>query len=97
MKVQPLGDRVLVKPTEEQEQTKGGIFIPDTASKERPQEGEIIAVGEGRTSEEGEIVDMKVEVGDKILFEKYGGTEIEIEGDKLLIMSEVRILAIVKE
>ncbi len=96
MNVKPLADRVLVKPVEEKEKTKGGIFIPDTAAKEKPQEGKVIAVGEGRTSENGELIKPKVKKGDKILFRKYAGTEIEIEDTKYLIMGESDILAIIE-
>lgn len=96
MKIKPLADRVLVKPAEEQEKTKGGIFIPDTAAKERPQEGEIIAVGKGKVNDNGETIAPTVKTGDKVLFRKYAGTEIEIDDLKYLIMGESDILAIIE-
>jgi chaperonin GroES len=96
MKIKPLADRVLVKPAEEQEKTKGGIFIPDTAAKERPQEGEIIAVGKGKVNDNGETIALVVKTGDKVLFRKYAGTEIEIDDQKYLIMGESDILAIIE-
>jgi chaperonin GroES len=93
-KIQPLGDRVLVKPLEAEERTKGGIILPDTA-KEKQQEGEVKAVGKGRM-EDGKIVALEVKVGDKVLYGKYSGTEIKIDGDDMLIVKEEDILAIVK-
>ena len=95
MKVQPLGDRVLVKPLEAKETTKGGIVIPDTA-KEKPQEGEIVAVGEGRKTDDGKVIALSVKKGDKVLYGKYSGTEINVEGEEHLIIKEEDILAIVK-
>ncbi|NQT90037.1 MAG: co-chaperone GroES [Candidatus Omnitrophica bacterium] len=94
-KVQPLGDRVLLKPLEAQEKTKGGIILPDTA-KEKPQEGEVAAVGKGKTTESGKIQALEVKVGDKVLYGKYSGTEIKIDGDDYLITREEDILAIIK-
>ncbi|MGC9316191.1 MAG: co-chaperone GroES [bacterium] len=96
MKIKPLADRVLVKPAEEKEKTKGGIFIPDTVTKERPQEGEVIAVGKGKVNDSGEAIALSVKVGDMVLFRKYGGTEIEIADEKFLIMGESDILAIIE-
>jgi Co-chaperonin GroES (HSP10) len=93
MKLKPLGDRVIVKVIEPEEVTKGGIILPDVA-KEKPQVGEILAVGPGRTSDKGEIIKMQVKVGDRVLFGKYSGTEISYEGEKYLIMHESDILAI---
>ena len=93
-KVAPLADRVVVKATEEAEQMRGGLYIPDTA-KEKPQQGEVIAVGPGRT-EDGKRVPMEVKAGDKILYGKYSGTEVTIDGEQLLILRESDILAIVK-
>ena len=93
MKVKPLGDRVLVKPIEEGEQVKGGIIIPDTA-KEKPQEGLVIAVGPGKVSESGQAIAMNVKEGDKVLYAKYGGTEVRLDDIDHLIMSESDILAI---
>ena len=94
MNIKPLADKVLVKPDEVAESTSaGGIIIPDTA-KEKPQKGEIIAAGPGRTDENGKIIKMNVKVGDKVLYSKYGGSELEYENEKYLIMSESDILAI---
>jgi chaperonin GroES len=96
MKIRPLQDRVIVKRLEEEEKTKGGIIIPDTA-KEKPQEGKVIAVGKGKVSEEGKVIPLDVKVGDKILFGKYSGTEVKIEGVEHLIMREEDILGIIEE
>src|SRR5436309_4195211 len=90
--LQPLEDRVVVKPSEEEEMTTSGLVIPDTA-KERPQEGEVIAVGPGRF-EDGQRVPMDVKVGDKVIYSKYGGTEVKIEGEDYLILSARDVLAI---
>ncbi|MHC1737112.1 MAG: co-chaperone GroES [Ignavibacteriaceae bacterium] len=95
MNVQPLADRVIVKPMEAEEKTKGGIILPDTA-KEKPIEGTIVAVGTGKVTDDGKIVALTVKVGDKVLYGKYSGTEITIEGDEYLIMRESDIFAIVK-
>lgn len=95
MKVRPLRDRVLVKPLEEKEFVKGGIIIPDTA-KEKPFEGEIIAVGNGRVMEDGKIQPLEVRKGDKVIYSKYGGTEIKIEGEEHLLMKEEDILGIIQ-
>ena len=92
MSVHPLADRVLVKPLEPTEEKKGGIIIPDTA-KERPQQGMVIAVGQGRVDDQGKRVPPEVKKGDKILFGKYSGTELEIEDEKYLILREGDILA----
>ncbi len=91
-KVTPLADRVVVKPLEETEQMRGGLYIPDTA-KEKPQQGEIVAVGAGRY-EEGKLVPMTVKVGDKVLYGKYSGTEVTIEGEQVLILRESDVLAV---
>jgi chaperonin GroES len=91
--LQPLEDRVVVKPSEEEEVTSSGIVIPDTA-KERPQEGEVIAVGPGRF-EDGQRIPMDVKAGDKIIYSKYGGTEVKIEGEDYLILSARDVLAVV--
>jgi chaperonin GroES len=91
-KIQPLGDRVLVKPMEKEEVTRGGIVLPDTA-KEKPQEGEVLAVGPGKRDDNGKHVPMDVSVGDVILYAKYGGTEIKYEGQDLMILRESDILA----
>ena len=95
MKIKPLYDRVIVSRIEEQETTKGGIIIPDSA-KEKPAEGKITAVGEGKTLENGEKQALIVKVGDRVLFGKYAGTEIDIDGEEQLIMREDDIIAIVE-
>lgn len=96
MKIQPLGDRVVVKQLEAENKTKGGILLPDTA-KEKPQEGEVIAVGKGKVMNNGTVAPLEVKVGDKILYGKYSGNEITTkEGEELLIMREEDILAIIK-
>ena len=92
IKLQPLGDRVLVKPLAKEEVSRGGIVLPDTV-KEKPQEGEVIAVGAGKRSEKGEVLPMDVKVGDVVLYAKYGGTEIKLEGDEYMILRESDILA----
>jgi len=96
MKVKPLHDRVLVQRLEEEEKTKGGIIIPDTA-KEKPQQGRVIAVGSGRLNERGERVPMEVKENDRVLFSKYAGNEIKIDGTEYLIMREDDILAILED
>ena len=96
MKVMPLGDRIVVKPLEAKEKTKGGIIIPDTA-KEKPLEGKVVAVGKGKTTDDGKVVAPEVKAGDKVLYGKYSGTEIVIDGDEMLIVKEEDILAILKE
>jgi len=96
MKIRPLHDRIIVKRTEEEEKTKGGIIIPDTA-KEKPIEGKVVAVGKGRTTEDGKIIAMDVKVGDRVLFSKYAGTEVKIEGEEHLIMREEDILGIIEK
>ena len=93
MKFRPLGDRVLVKRVEEETKTKGGIIIPDTV-KEKPQEGEVIAVGSGARDDSGKIVPLDVKVGDKILFGKWSGSEVKIDGEDLLIMKESDVLGV---
>ncbi len=92
IKLQPMADRLVVKPIEREEVTKGGIVLPDTA-KERPQEGEVLAVGPGRLSEDGKRIAMEVKVGDVVIYAKYGGTEIKIEDEELIILRESDILA----
>lgn len=94
MKVKPLADRVVVKAGEPMEKVKSGIIIPDTA-KEKPQQGEVVAVGPGKTADSGQVIKMEVKVGDKVLYGKYSGTEVTIDGDDYLIMRESDILAIV--
>ncbi|MFW5792063.1 MAG: co-chaperone GroES [Desulfohalobiaceae bacterium] len=94
MKLKPLHDRVLVKRLEEEEKTRGGIIIPDTA-KEKPIRGEVIAVGPGKTGDDGKAITMSVKKGDKVLFNKYAGTEVKVDGDEFLVMREDDILAII--
>lgn len=96
MKVRPLQDRLLVRRVEEEEKTKGGIIIPD-AAKERPLEGEVIAVGAGKRQEDGSVTPMDVKAGDRVLFGKYAGTEIKIEGIEHLILREDEILGVVEK
>ncbi len=93
-KIQPLADRVVVMALEETEQMRGGLYIPDTA-KEKPQEGEIVAVGPGKMNDDGDRIPMEVEVGDRVLYGKYSGTEVKVVGDDYLILRESDILAIV--
>ena len=95
MKIRPLQDRVIVKRIEEEEKTKGGIIIPDTA-KEKPQEGKVIAVGKGKVNDDGKVTPLDVKVGDKILFGKYSGSEIKLDGEEHLIMREEDILGVVE-
>jgi len=96
MKIKPLQDRIIVKRLEEEEKTKGGIIIPD-AAKEKPQEGKVIAVGDGKVLDNGQKFALTVKVGDKILFGKYSGTEIKIDGEEHLILREDDVLAIVED
>jgi chaperonin GroES len=95
MKLRPLQDRILVQRIEEEEKTKGGIIIPDTA-KEKPAEGKIVAVGNGKLAEDGKRIKLEVKKGDRILFGKYSGTEVKIEGDEYLIMREEDVLGIIE-
>lgn len=95
MKVKPLQDRVIVKRVEEEEKTKGGIIIPDTA-KEKPQEGKVVSVGAGKVNDKGERIAVEVKAGDRILFGKYSGNEITIDGEEHLIMREDDIIAIIQ-
>lgn len=94
MKLKPLGDRLVVKPRETEETTASGIILPETA-KEKPQQGEVLAVGPGRRDDDGDRIEMDVAVGDVVLYAKYAGTEIKVDGDKLLILKESDVLAIV--
>jgi chaperonin GroES len=96
MNIRPLQDRILVKRIEEEEQTEGGIIIPDTA-KEKPIEGKVIAVGKGKVSEDGKIMTLDVKRGDRILFGKYAGTEVKIEGEEHLIMREEDVLGVIEK
>ena len=95
MKVRPLADRILVKREEPSETVRGGIIIPDTA-KEKPQEGEIVAVGPGARNEQGQLVALDVKAGDRVLFGKWSGTEVKIDGEELLIMKESDIMGVVE-
>ena len=92
IKLQPLADRLVVKPTEKDEKTKSGIYLPDTA-KEKPQEGEVVAVGPGKLSDEGKLIPMNLKVGDKVIYSKYGGSEIKIDDVEMIILRESDILA----
>lgn len=95
MKVKPLHDRILIKRVEEKETIKGGIIIPDTA-KEKPQEGEVIAAGTGKKTEDGKVIPLDVKAGDRILFGKYSGTEIKIDDEEFLIIREDEVLGIIE-
>ena len=96
LKIKPLADRLLVKPLEEEEVTPSGIVLPETA-KEKPQKGEVLAVGPGARDDEGKRIELALKKGDKVLFAKYGGTEIKVDGDKLLILRESDVLAIIND
>ncbi|MDH4322335.1 MAG: co-chaperone GroES [Desulfobulbaceae bacterium] len=95
MKIRPLNDRILVKRLEEETKSKGGIIIPDSA-KEKPAEGEVVAVGPGRANEKGDRVKMQVKVGDRVLFSKYGGSDVKLDGQDYLIMREDDILGVIE-
>jgi len=95
MNLKPLGDRIVVEPVEQEEQTSSGIFLPETA-KEKPQQGKVIAAGPGARKETGERMDMDVKVGDKVLYAKYAGTTVKMDGKELLILKETDVLAIVE-
>ncbi len=95
MSLKPLGDRVIVKAIEQEERTAGGIVLPDTA-KEKPQQGEVIAVGSGKLLDNGERVSLEVKSGDRVIFAKYGGTEVKVEGQEYIILRDTDILAIVE-
>jgi len=94
IKVKPLADRVVVKASEEAETMRGGLYIPDTA-KEKPQQGEVVAVGNGKLSDDGKRIEMELKVGDKVLYGKYSGTEVTVDGENYLILRESDVLAIV--
>ncbi|MDD2212540.1 MAG: co-chaperone GroES [Clostridia bacterium] len=94
MNIKPLGDRVVIKPLDQEEKTKSGIVLPDTA-KEKPQQGEVVAVGTGRVLENGQKIPLEVKVGDKVIFSKYAGTEIKIDGQNVLILNERDVHAII--
>lgn len=93
MKIHPLADRIVVKPAEAEEKTKGGLYLPDTA-KEKPVWGEVIAAGPGKTTDDGKKLPMEVKVGDKVLYGKYSGTEVTVDGQEVLIMRESDIFAV---
>ena len=95
MKIRPLQDRIIVKRIAEEEKTKGGIIIPDTA-KEKPQEGKVVAVGKGKMSDEGKLIPLDLKVGDRILFGKYSGSEVKLDGEEHLIMREDDILGVIE-
>jgi chaperonin GroES len=95
--IRPLADRVVIKPQEREERTKGGIFLPDTASKEKPQQGTIMAVGEGRLDDNGKRIPVSVKAGDTVLFAKYAGTDVRLDDEDYLILAEKDILAIVQQ
>jgi chaperonin GroES len=94
LKVKPLADRVVIKPLEEAEQMRGGLYIPDTA-KEKPQQGEVVAIGPGKLSEEGKRIDPELKVGDKVLYGKYSGTEVTLDDAQYLILRESDVLAVI--
>jgi chaperonin GroES len=95
MKIRPLQDRVIVTRVQEEERTKGGIIIPDTA-KEKPQEGKVVAVGKGKRGDDGKVIPLDVKAGDKILFGKYSGSEVKLDGEEYLIMREEDILGVIE-
>lgn len=95
-KIQPLADRVVIKALEESEEMRGGLYIPDTA-KEKPQQGEVVAVGPGKISDEGKRLEMDVAVGNRVLYGKYSGTEVTVDGDQYLILRESDVLAIIND
>lgn len=96
MKIRPLSDHVLIEPSKEEEKTKSGILLPETAEKERPERGKIIAVGPGKKTEEGKLIPLEVKVGDVVLFTKYGPNEVKIDSKEYLIAREEDILAIIE-
>lgn len=96
MKIRPLQDRILVKRLEQEEKTKGGIIIPDTA-KEKPAEGKVVAVGTGKMKEDGTLIPLELKVGDRVLFSKYGGNEIKVDGEDFLIMLQDDVLGVIEE
>ena len=95
LKLRPLADRLVVEPTEREDMTASGIYVPETA-KEKPQEGKVVAAGQGRKDEDGKLIAMEVKVGDRVLYAKYGGTEVKLEDRKYLILKESDILAILE-
>ncbi|MBU2575858.1 co-chaperone GroES [Patescibacteria group bacterium] len=97
MNIKPLGDRVIIKPLEEEEVTSSGIVLPDTADKEKPEQGEVIAIGTGKRLDNGEISPMSVKVGDKVVFRKYSADEIKINKEEVLVVSEADIVGIIEQ
>ena len=95
LNLKPLGDRIIIKALPQEDLTKGGVFLPDTA-KEKPQQGEVLSVGQGRYDDNGKLIPMTVKTGNKVLYGKYSGTEIKLEGEEYLILSEKDVLAIVE-
>ena len=96
MNIKPLSDHILIEPIKEEEKTKSGIFLPDTAQKEKPEQGLVVAVGDGKKTDDGKIIPVSVRAGQKVLFTKYGPTEIKVEGKEYLIAREEDILAIIE-
>lgn len=96
MQIKPLGDHILIEPIKEEEKTKAGIFLPETANKEKSEQGKVVAIGQGRTTPEGKIIPMQVKPGDKVLFSKYGPSEVKVGGKEYLIASEGDILAVIE-
>lgn len=96
IRVRPMGDRVVVRPEKFEEKTAGGIIIPDTARNEKPEKGIVVAVGEGKMNDDGRMLPMRVMVGDKVMFSKYGYDEVKIDGEDYLIVSEANIIAVLK-
>lgn len=96
-RIRPLADRIVVKPADREEKTKSGIFLPDTATRERPMEGTVLAIGEGRLDDQGKRIPVAVTVGDRVLFTKYGGTEYKVDDVEYLILAEKDILGIIAE
>lgn len=96
MNIKPLSDHILIEPIKEEEKTSGGIFLPDTASKEKSEEGKVVAVGPGKKTDDGKIIMMSVKPGDRVLFTKYGPNEIKVDGKEYLIATESDILAIIE-
>lgn len=94
--IRPLGDKVVIRPISEEEKTKSGIYLPATAEKEKPEQGEVIAVGPGKVSDEGKTLPMSVKVGDTVLFQKYGPTEAKLEDQEYLVVSESDVLAVIE-
>ena len=96
MNIKPLGDHILIEPVKEEEKTKAGIFLPETANKEKSEEGKVIAIGPGKKTDDGKIIMMSIKPGDRVLFQKYGPSEVKIGGKEYLIASESDILAIIE-